>query len=150
MSDDAKDIAGIYNHLFPNLRQDIDESGLFAPLRAWNYDARGGDGIRKLRDNVCNTEIDVVLETPNWLYIGEAKSESPLGANGALALVHQLIRQYVSARILVDLLGCEKKVAPFVIADDTASLNRHGQVNFMVQQGWVKKKNMLGWDEIPH
>ena len=147
----AKDIAGIYNRLFPNLRQEIYESRLFASLKDWNYDANREGGIKKLRDNVCNTEIDLVLETPNRLFIGEAKSESPLSANGHLALVHQLIRQYVSARILVDLLGCvDKEVTPFVIAANTASLNRHGQVKFMVQQGWMKKTNVLGWDEIPH
>ena len=147
---DAKDLAEIYNRLFPNLRQEIGESGLFASLKDRNYDASGQDGIKKLRDNVCNTEIDLVLESPTRLFIGEVKSESTLGANGNLVLVHQLVRQYVTARILVDLLGCDKEVIPFVIADDTEKLNRTHQVKFMIQQCWMKQENVLGWDEVPH
>ena len=55
------------------------------------------DTAGKLYTNLHNTEIDIVLETPRRLYIGEAKSEMSFGADGSLVLVHQLIRQYVAA-----------------------------------------------------
>ncbi len=27
-------------------------------------------------------------------------------------------------------------------------MNRKGQVTFMIQQGWMSKKNVLKWDDI--
>ena len=102
-------------------------------------------------DNLRNTEIDIVLETPQYLFIGEAKGEMTFGADGGLVLVHQLIRQYVMAVVLVDLLvskGCpQKKVVPFVVGD-AAKLERARQVKFMRHQGWLEKRNILDWDKI--
>ena len=146
---DSHDLAEFYDSLFPDLRQEIDTSNLFAQLKDGNYDVSGEDGVEKLRNNVCNTEIDIVIETPNTLFIGEAKGESRLGADGKLVLVHQLIRQYVTAKILIDFLGCDKEVIPFIVADDVAGVKRTHQVKFMIRQGWLKEDNILSWDDIP-
>ena len=70
------------------------------------------------------------------------------GTNGDLVLVHQLIRQYVMASILVDRLECDKKVVPFVVGNDVGSLRRAIQVKFMCCQGWLSEENILSWDEI--
>ena len=105
-------------------------------------------GMVKLRNNLVNTEIDIVLESPNSLFIGEAKHEMSFGADGTLVLVHQLIRQYVVARILVDRLECDKEVVPFVVGDDTKQLRKSRQVGFMIRQGWMKERNILEWRDV--
>ncbi len=108
------------------------------------------DGIdcrKKLAENLMNTEVDIVLETPNNLFIGEAKDESTFDANGGLVLVHQLIRQYVMARILVDLLGTKQNVVPFIV---WSGAKRHipAQVQFMLKRQWLKEKNILTWNGV--
>ena len=85
----------------PNNRQ-------FAKLQCFNYDPSPEGAKKKLFDNILNTEIDIVLETPTHLFIGEAKHEMGFGADANLVLVHQLIRQYVVATILLKLLDCNK------------------------------------------
>ncbi len=85
-----------------------------------------------------------MIETPNHLFIGEAKHESNFGANSDLVLVHQLVRQYVMARILVELRKCKKEVVPFVVG---GSKNNH-QVQFMICQGWMVEDNILRWNDI--
>ena len=140
-----------YNRMFPSLRRDIEKFGELRLPNSQNYDASTDDWMDELVDNLVNTEIDVVLETPKHLLVGEAKHEARFGANGSYVLVHQLIRQYVMANILVDFLPnkVEKEVIPFVIGDDVEYLNRTAQVQFMIDQGWMKKENVLCWDEIP-
>ena len=98
--------------------------------------------------NLYNTEIDIVLQTPNHLFIGEAKEESTLNSSGKYILVHQLIREYVMAKILVDALGINKEVIPFVVGDDIEKLKNKGQVKFMVNQDWLDKKNILSWKDV--
>ena len=94
------------------------------------------DRMANLGNNLVNTEIDIVLQSPNHLFIGEAKHEMTFGANGRLVLVHQLIRQYVMAKILMDRLESDglakKNVIPFVVGDDVGSLKKGRQVEFMV------------------
>jgi hypothetical protein len=104
----------------------------------------------ELFDNLRSTEIDIVIDSKNHLFIGEAKHESPLGTNGTYVLVHQLIRQYVIATILVDILQLEKKVVPFLVGDKDklSSLKNTVQVKFMIEQGWLKEENVLSWCEI--
>ena len=123
---------------------------LSLPDKSLNYTPEGNE--ESLYYNLCNTEIDIVLETPKYLFIGEAKHESDLGTNGTLVLVHQLIRQYVMAKILVDLRESDgyirKEVIPFIVGDKTKNLNRKHQVRFMIDQGWLKKENVLSWDCI--
>ena len=94
-----------YNCRFYDLPELIEEAQDAQNLRltlpkSWNYKPDGKE--KSLYNNLYNTEIDIVLETPKHLFIGEAKHESDLGTKGERVLVHQLIRQYVMTRILVD------------------------------------------------
>ena len=146
--DDSNDFAERYERLFPNLRKKIELSGGFRPFNASNYDVSTQERKTKLRNNLINTEIDIVLESPNCLYIGEAKHEMTFGADGKLVLVHQLIRQYVMAKILVDLTGHKKEVVPFVVGDDVGELEKSHQVDFMIRQGWMNRENVLEWGRV--
>ena len=143
---DREDIKNHYTSLFSDLRRKVEKFPRLQTPNDWNYRV---SRFAKLYNNLRNTEIDVVLETPNLLFIGEAKNESKLVGNGDLVLVHQLIRQYVTARILVDLLGCDKEVISFIVADKVRSIRNTRQVAFIVQQGWLKQENILSWDDIP-
>lgn len=150
-----------YSVVFPSLRDEIENfnksqvgNRLALPNPSLNYDVSDPE---KLYSNMENTEIDIVLEAPNHLYIGEAKQQSNLGANGDLVLVHQLIRQYVMARVLCHLLYCEndnslakKRVVPFLVVDRDKrdSVMNTNQVIFMVGRKWLKAENVLTWDEI--
>lgn len=151
--------------LFPNLRDEIYQfNGLTLP-KVWNYDVSEGAEGKTLKDleeglfnNLRNTEIDIVLQTNKYLFIGEAKHESKFGRDGKLVLVHQLIRQYVMAAILVRFVvedhGCDpKSVVPFVVGDNITDLRKFQQVDFMIQQNkcdrkpgiWLKEENVLSW-----
>ncbi len=115
------------------------------------YQVGGEESKKKLYDNLFNTEIDIVLETPSCLFVGEAKHKmDSLGTNGNYVLVHQLIRQYVTANILVDLIPCKSKptVIPFLVVDTPEAVRRKHQVKFMIKQGWLKAQNILSWNEI--
>ena len=142
--------ADIYVRLFPNLREVIQDFGEFRELQTDNYVADTDAQLTNLTNNLANTEIDVVLESPSCLFIGEAKHEMSFGADGALVLVHQLVRQYVTARILVEYLPgqSKKKVVPFVVCDDAANIMNSSQVRFMIGQGWLEETNILPWHEI--
>ena len=151
--DNYHDFAERYKHLFPDLRKRIVEfrqsQGLtFRDLRPGNYDVSTEDWKINLGNNLVNTEIDIVLESPNYLFIGEAKGEMSFGADGSLVLVHQLIRQYVMARILTDRLECRKEVVPFVVGGEAKHLKNSRQVDFMIRQGWMKEENVLEWDQV--
>ena len=63
-------------------------------------------------------------------------------------MVHQLIRQYVTAKILLRVMGTEKNVIPFLVVDDDKreSVLNTGQVRFMIQNNWLKAENVLTWD----
>ena len=113
-----------------------------------NYDLKKQPGEKRLYDNLFNTEIDIVLETPNSLFIGEAKREAGLGTNGEYVLVHQLIRQFVMASILVHVMGSEKEVVPFLVVADADYTRKTGQVQFMICQELLKKENVLTWGYI--
>lgn len=139
-----------YNRRFPELRQAFESfSGLALP-QEWNYRPVGTDREReRLFDTLWSTEIDIVLETPGHLFIGEAKHKSRFGSSGALILVHQLPRQYVMATILTHYIGKSKEIVPFVVGDDPQNLkSNHEQVKFMLEQGWLKETNILSWDAI--
>lgn len=152
------DFVDRYDCLFPCLDQRIEkarQSGLKLNLpNCWNYNPKHTkDRADDLYKNLLNTEIDIVLQTPNHLFIGEAKHESGLGADGKLILVHQLIRQYVMARILVDFRefnGCRRKeVVPFIVADKETNMKDKHQVRFMRDhERWLHKKNILSWNCI--
>lgn len=122
-------------------------SGGFSELKDDNYNPSAD----RLARNVQNTEVDIVLETPDRIFIGEAKYESPLGGDGKLVLVHQLIRQYVTAKILVHLTGRPKSIVPFVVTESGEkfeSMKNTAQVAFMIEQGWLRKDNVLTWATI--
>ena len=152
----ASELSEIYDRLFPELRIRVQEYGTgeqskdrFRPLQNVNYVVPTEGSKAKLFNNLRNTEIDIVIETPGYLLIGEAKHESDFHANGNLILVHQLIRQYVMAKVLLKCLGSDKKeVIAFVVGDRAEQLAKNNQVKFMFQQGWLKKSNVLEWGDI--
>ena len=136
-----------YRRCFPNLRTEIECFSGFKPLRECNYIAKG-EYKQRLYNNLLNTEVDVVLETPEHLCIGEAKCEADLGADSTDILVHQLIRQYVMAKILVELTGKDKEVVPFVVGDCQEELMKKAQVRFMIEMKYLSKSNVLSWKKL--
>lgn len=145
----AKVLIEAYKHRFKPLRDDIIKFASPALGKEWHYKADNEETRRKLFNNLQGTEMDIILETPEYLFIGEAKDESNLGASGTLVLVHQLIRQYVTARVLLDFSGnTKKKAALFAVVSNRRSfLNTH-QVKFVKNQGWLCSENVLTWDEV--
>ena len=145
--------------LFPDLRRRIEESPCFLDLGAGNYDIASDDRRARLVANLVNTEIDIVIVSPERLYIGEAKFKSGFHASGELVLVHQLVRQYVTARVLVDVLKSSRTVVPFVVTEGTArrsgsrvdadeQVPRSHQVRFLIDQDWMNTGNCLTWDDL--
>ena len=144
-------LAKKYSELFPHLQEEIEEyrgSGKFqAPEESYAI-PRTSPARSKLASNLRNTEVDIVLESPTHLFIGEAKHLSTFGASGRDILTHQLIRQYVMACILVELSGRYRTVVPFVIGDSGVDLGKRLQVQFMCDQGWMREENILEWSDI--
>ena len=147
-----------YSLLFPNLRKKIEDFCGFEPLADHNYcvselnQYKFQEKLKKIRENLYNnlrhTEIDIVLETPKRLFVGEAKHESyHFGTNGNHILVHQLIRQHVMAKILIEISRSKKEVTHFLVGDRD-KLNESGQVKFMKQQEWLEEGNILSWDDV--
>ena len=101
----------------------------------------------KLADNLRNTESDIVLEAPDRLFIGEAKREEKFG-DDASVLKHQLVRQYVMARIVLDLAGREKAIVPFVVGNDRDKLKQDEQVRFMIESLGMRRENVLAWEDV--
>ena len=159
-----RELAVKYEDIFPDLRAKIERyrpdeenegAATFRTLNKRNYCLDEATQreleenlCKKLADNLYNTEIDIVLETPSTLYIGEAKFESGFGSSGKLVLVHQLIRQYVMARILLSCLGEKKDIVPFVVGEGRSAMKRTAQVGFMVQRCWLCSCNVLEWNDI--
>ena len=148
-----------YLKRFGDLRQEIQQYGCFRKLESGNYEVLSEDQEKRLVTNLVNTEIDIVLETPTHLFIGEAKYESGFHASGRLVLVHQLVRQYVMAKVLVDVLGCNREVVPFVVTGNAQQLKqpsgnagapgmRSHQVQFLIAQDWMKPDNCLTWKDL--
>ena len=136
---------------YRNLKQDITQSGLFRKLGPGNYAVSSHDHRGQLITNLTNTEIDIVLESPGRLYIGEAKFLSSFDADGSLVLVHQLVRQYVMANVLLDVLGCSREVVPFVITEKPYFANSPRcphQLKFMISQGWMDEAHFLTWKTL--
>ena len=144
-----KEFADRYNRRFSELRQKVESFPDLTTPQEWNYRLVVADKHDKFFNNLWHTEIDVVLESPEHLFIGEAKHESDFGNDGKHVLVHQLIRQYVTATILLDLIGKNKQVVPFIVADkeNLGKVRNTAQVKFMLQ-GWLNPQNILSWDAI--
>ena len=156
----------VYQSLFGGLRGKIEafiseaRSARRRPLndlKDWNYRAsddilvHGRNGTKTpspeaLNSNLRSTEIDIVLETPSHLFIGEAKDESRLDAKSSYVLVHQLIRQYVLAKMLLTTLGEHREIVQFVVGTKVENLKKNEQVLFVEKQGWLKEHNILSWD----
>ena len=150
--ENINDLAERYEHLFPGLRDKVEAFGHFSNLKDSNYVVSTWEERRKLANNLFNTEIDIVLSTPTRLYIGEAKDESDLRGEGDMVLVHQLVRQYVTATILIDRLvsrgqASPVKVVPFLVRNETTG-REQAQVDFMVEQRWIERENALTWNDI--
>ena len=146
-------LAAGYGCLFPSLREKIKEfesEGLRLRLpNSWNYDVSDEDSMNSLGTNLVGTEVDVVLESSRHLFIGEAKEEMNLDGNGSRILVHQLVRQYVTAKLLLKLVGVKKTVVPFLVRENLKG-REQVQVEFMVDQGWLKREHILTWDQMAH
>lgn len=148
---DPDDLAQRYARLFPDLREQVGKFGRFRRLREHAYAASDKAGLAR---NVKGAEIDIVLETPGCLLIGEAKNEDEFDTNGKDVLVHQLVRQYVTAAILLDLMRHkkkiegEKRIVPFVVGGDKDRLHRKEQVRFMIAQEWMRAENVLDWGDV--
>ena len=132
-----------YKTHFSELGDDI---AAFPGLRTPSGSYAASD--ERLASNLLNTEIDIVLESPKHLFIGEAKHEMRFDARGSLVLTHQLVREYVTARVLLDLLEIEKQVVPFVVGNTTAELKRQEQVRFMKERYGMRPENVLEWSDI--
>lgn len=134
--------------LFGDLRSKVCDFKGLRCFRDFNYDVSSQSTRERLFQNMYNTEIDIVIETPKRLFIGEAKREESFGADSKRILVHQLIRQYVMARVLLTTVGCDKKVIPFIVGDRADTITKTRQVQFMIAQHWMKGCNVLDWNEI--
>ncbi len=152
-----KGLAERYTSLFPDLRRDIkkyiERSGSPMSLQTHNYNPMEDD--EEFYNNLRNTEIDIVLATPKYLFVGEAKLESSFDVKYKYVLMHQLIRQYVLARILVNCREPEVEVVPFVVGDEPDKIKephpnfKHfHQISFLRDVGWLKEENVLSWDCI--
>ena len=147
---EEESIAAAYSEEFRDLRRQVESfqrSGRLRPLREENYLAAPENKAR-LASNLFHTEIDIVLESPRHLFIGEAKHKSDFGGNSAYILAHQLIRQYVMASILASVSNRRVRVVPFVVGDSRDELKKQHQVEFMIQQKWMRAENILTWSDI--
>ena len=157
-------LADAYKCYFPSLRYEIEKFHNRAPSKNFNslvakknYNVSGAH-VKQLVSHFKNTEFDIVLETSKHLFIGEAKDESGFGTDGRYVLVHQLIRQYVIAQILVYLVDKHnpKIVVPFVVAPGgkrQKSLENTAQFRFMTghpegRPPYLEKSNILSWEEL--
>lgn len=150
-----RDAGEYYRKKFSDLRDRIKEksTGL---KKLQVSDGKYNSSIRndeKRFIELRNTEIDIVLRSPGHLFIGEAKHEMDLGANGNLILVHQLIRQYVMASILIELVPRKRgdrklRIVPFLVVDSPDKTRETEQVKFMIKQKWLRKNNILSWSEL--
>ncbi len=130
-----------YRRLFFSLRDEVVAYRGLRVKESRNYSASEKE---RLFNNLIHTEIDIVLDTPRTLFIGEVKHQMDLGANSNLVLVHQLIRQYVMAKILADLTNARKEIASFVVG----VYAKKRQVQFMIDHKWMDRCNVLTWDDI--
>ncbi len=147
----AYELAKRYQEHFSGLRDKIEQfegPPRFEPLKAHNYRADDIDQKKSLYNSLLNAEIDIVLETPNHLYIGEAKDESGFHASSKLVLVHQLIRQYVLAKTLPSHIS-KKQVVPFIVRPrKDHGGDEKAQVEFMKKHYRLTDANILTWDDI--
>ena len=136
-----------YRGCFPRLREKIEGFDGFQKLKPKNY-ADNDKWKQELYSNLYHTEVDIVLQTQKQLCIGEAKCEQALGANSKRVLVHQLIRQYVMTKIVVEHTDKDKEVVPFLIGDYPEKLMKTAQVKFMIEMNYLSERNVLSWEKL--
>ena len=136
--------AEAYKSLFGELREQVRNSDLPGRLTNQNYSA---DHRTKLANNLIHTEIDIVLQSRHHLFIGEAKRDEKFSSNASV-LKHQLVRQYVMARILLDIMGSKRQIVPFVVGNDREKLANDPQVKFMAEHFEMREDNVLCWDNV--
>ena len=144
----AEQLVSSCRRLFPKLRDKIKTFDGFNDLQPHNYNISSEDQRQQLLNNLLNTEIDIIIKSPERLYIGEAKYASGFHADGKLVLVHQLVRQYVMANVLVDVTGSKLKVVPFVITEEREKRREPDQIRFMMHREWMEPDHRLTWDQI--
>ena len=86
--DDDNDLARRHSVLFHDLREKVRAFGsgtLQFTTKAHNYNA---STVRTLGNNLYHTGIDIVLESGDYLFVGEAKHKSDPGTDGSANLVH--------------------------------------------------------------
>lgn len=152
------EFAELYNHVFKDLynrfksfcetSDDAPAKRALSFLNPQNYVVSNNHGKEGLFNNLRNTEFDIIIESPSHLFIGEAKGEMSFGAQGHLVLVHQLIRQFVTATILLAHLNQKKAIVPFIVWNRPNAKRRDVQVQFMLDQNWLKKENILSWSRV--
>ena len=168
LRDIKKKAVGIYTEVFHGLRCEVKaRTGIgvngvkFRDLEDFNYEVKGEDDTssKAVEDNffnnLRNTEIDMVIHAKDdkechYLLIGEAKYTQTFNADSKLVLVHQLIRQYVTATVLVKLCKGEysnTKIIPFVLCDNMKSTKKSAQVQFMIENQYMSSEKVRGWDD---
>ena len=140
-----------FYRLFPNLRKDVEKFSNENPKllrlpQLYNYEINNAMAT-KLFHNIRGTEIDIVIETKAAIYIGEVKDTQAFGAKGDAALPHQLLRQYIMVKILLDELQSDLEVIPFVISGSVRTKNS-GQVKLMQSLEILNKENVITWDML--
>ncbi len=139
-----------YEKLFPDLHQRVTRFAQENPgqlrVTETNYCVNQSNRLNFF-DNIRNTEIDIVIATANTLFIGEVKDTQTFGAKGSLVLAHQLLRQYITARMLVDEMEKEMRVIPFILSDSKRTL-KNGQVRLMLALGYLDESRIFTWDDL--
>ena len=139
-----------YIREFGDLHGCILDSSAELVLKEPNYSTSEKQKDR-LYSNLRGTEIDIVFETTEHLFIGEAKYKSGFGRDGRLMLVHQLIRQYVAASLLMAIRNSRgqttRNVVPFLVVDCKDSTLNSEQVKFMLGKGLLEEENIKSWTD---
>lgn len=153
---DIKDRAlQVYNAKFKSLRAEIEKynASYFPRLNlddcGRNYTV-SSESIDDFFRNLYNTEIDIVIRAGDCFLIGEVKHTQSFSADSGHILVHQLLRQYVVASIILEEISrMESKkfrVIPFIIADGNAK--NTGQIKLLQHLGWLNEKNIFSWSSF--
>lgn len=142
----------IYEKKFSSLWSDLEEYG-FKLHKPVNYNVSEEAGITKLYHHLHGAEVDVVLQTPGHVFVGEAKYKGGFNDYGNAVLRHQLVRLYVVSSMLLEILAEDRgkeevAIVPFVVSDEPEKLERSQQAQFMIHKGWLSPKNVMGWESI--
>jgi len=135
-----------YNNLFNNLKTKLANEGF--ELNDVNYNS---NCIKSLFSNMKNQEIDIVIETPKQIFIGEAKyTTKGFSDNKKYFLPHQFIRQYVTTKLLLNHKQVKKEVIQFLVCEKKTvkKFEEDPQVLFMKKYYKFKLKRIIPWEDI--